>query len=77
MAVDNGKNKEANVERGCGVNPVSDDLPQENCILQDKEKSCGAEMTVEKTREMIWEKMKTTMTTMTIITGMSIVEMIA
>ncbi|WZZ58257.1 hypothetical protein YC2023_058364 [Brassica napus] len=30
LAVDNGKNKEANVERGCGVNPVSDDLPQEN-----------------------------------------------
>ncbi|WZZ71427.1 hypothetical protein YC2023_082797 [Brassica napus] len=33
--------------------------------------------TVEKTREMIWEKMKMMMATMTIITGMSIVEMIA
>ncbi|KAF3562461.1 hypothetical protein DY000_02014078 [Brassica cretica] len=47
LAVDNGKNKEANVEGGCGVNPVSDDLPQENCIVKEKENSCGAEMAVD------------------------------
>ena len=43
----NGKNKEANVEVGCGVNLGSDDLPQQNCIVQDKEKSCGADMAVD------------------------------
>ncbi|WZZ70783.1 hypothetical protein YC2023_082153 [Brassica napus] len=47
LGVDNGKSKEANVEGGCGVNLGSNDLPQQNCSVQDKEKSRGADMAVD------------------------------
>ncbi|KAL0655557.1 hypothetical protein Bca4012_076141 [Brassica carinata] len=47
LGVDNGKSKEANVEGECGVNLGSNDLPQQNCIVQDKEKSRGADMAVD------------------------------
>ncbi|WZZ45181.1 hypothetical protein YC2023_041440 [Brassica napus] len=43
-AVDNGKNKEANVEVGCGVNPGSDDLPQQNYMAIDSGENKGDDM---------------------------------
>ncbi|KAL0742603.1 hypothetical protein Bca4012_084116 [Brassica carinata] len=47
IAVDNGKNKEANVEEGCRVSSASDKLPQQICREQDKERLCAEKMAVE------------------------------
>ncbi|KAG2323153.1 hypothetical protein Bca52824_016366 [Brassica carinata] len=44
MPVDNGENKEGNVEEGCRVNTASDNLPQQICIEQDTRTLCLAHM---------------------------------
>ncbi|KAL0885724.1 hypothetical protein Bca101_009707 [Brassica carinata] len=47
IAVDNGKNKEANVEEGWGVSSASDNLPQQICREQDRERVCAKNMAVD------------------------------
>ncbi|KAG2312238.1 hypothetical protein Bca52824_023795 [Brassica carinata] len=48
MPMDNGENKEGNVEERCGVNTASDNLPQQICIEQDTRTLCVDQMTVDR-----------------------------